>query len=114
MMILMNYKKRKLIGWCQMNIYQSALTGNYLFAQRKVFHLKRYYDNDVICLKYVENAGIYFNKIRILNTLFSEPEQSYLNYMKRNKSVYSDGKDLRNKYIHSTYPRDEETQKTDH
>lgn len=58
-------------------------------------------------------CGNLFNKIRILNTLFSEPEQSYLNYM-LNKSVYSDGKDLRNKYIHSTYPRDEETQKTDY
>ena len=31
-----------------------------------------------------------------------------------NKSTYSDGKDLRNKYIHSTYPRDEETQKRDY
>lgn len=109
-----NELQKEKIDWLVSNEYLSIGSyGKLSFCQRKVFHLKRYYDNDVICLKYVENAGIYFNKIRILNTLFSEPEQSYLNYM-LNKSVYSDGKDLRNKYIHSTYPRDEETQKTDY
>lgn len=47
------------------------------------------------------------------STLFSKPEQRYLNYM-LNQSEFSNGLDLRNKYIHGTYPRDKETQETDY
>lgn len=43
------------------------------------------------------------------NTLFSRPEQDYLNYM-LNKSKFSNGLDIRNKYIHDTYSLDEDTQ----
>lgn len=51
--------------------------------------------------------------LRVGSTLFTEPERDYLNYM-LNKSEFSDGLDLRNKYIHSTYPQDEEEQKKDY
>ena len=47
------------------------------------------------------------------NQLFSVPETNYLNYM-LNRSEYSNGKDLRNKYIHSTYPMEEDVQMQDY
>ena len=45
--------------------------------------------------------------------LFSKPEQDYLNY-KLNKASYSNGLDLRNKYAHSTYTKNENTQYVDY
>lgn len=46
----------------------------------------------------MEKAGlVYFG-----NTLFSIPEQSYFNYH-LNKSDFTNGLDLRNKYVHGTY-----------
>ena len=39
------------------------------------------------------------------NTLFSKPEQDYLNYI-LNMSEFSNGLDLRNKYLHGTQGSD--------
>lgn len=47
------------------------------------------------------------------STLFSKPEQDYLNYV-LNRSKFTNGLDLRNKYIHDTCPLDEETQAGDY
>lgn len=47
------------------------------------------------------------------DSLFSEPEQDYLNY-ELNKSSYSNGLDLRNRYAHSTYPENEKIQFMDY
>lgn len=41
------------------------------------------------------------NMIKFKNTLFSEPEQNYLNYF-LNKSKFTNGMDLRNRYAHGT------------
>ena len=51
--------------------------------------------------------------LRLGSTLFTEPEQAYLNYI-LNKAEFSNGLDLRNKYIHSTYSKKEDEQKTDY
>ena len=51
--------------------------------------------------------------LRLENSLFSKPEQDYLNY-ELNKSSFSNGLDLRNKYAHSTYPEDEKIQFVDY
>lgn len=45
----------------------------------------------------MEESGL----IQFKNTLFSEPEIKYLNYY-MNKSEYTNGLDLRNKYVHGT------------
>lgn len=45
--------------------------------------------------------------------LFSRPEKKYLNYI-LNKSEFGNGLDLRNKYIHSTYPIEESVQEYDY
>lgn len=80
--------------------------------------LKDLYDHDVICISYYRNTDIIdqllkSGDVRVDSTLFSIPEQNYLNYI-LNKSEYSNGLDLRNKYIHSTYPTDEEQQEEDY
>ena len=86
---------------------------------QRVGVLKDMYDHDVTCIRYLGGwtDALYEMKsagdIRIENTLFSEPETDYLNY-KLNKSEFSDGLDLRNKYVHSTYPQDEYVQRRDY
>lgn len=77
------------------------------------------YKNDVVCVQYYGRYKTILtemkdsNDIRMESTLFSVPETNYLNYM-LNRSEYSNGKDLRNKYIHSTYPVDEDVQMQDY
>ncbi len=86
----------------------------------KVFILKDLYEHDVICpqyfdseLKIIIDEWCRNGALRLADSLFSEPEQDYLNY-ELNKSSYSNGLDLRNKYAHSTYPEDEKTQVMDY
>lgn len=86
----------------------------------KVFILKDLYDHDVICpqyyddeLKKIIDEWIMNGDLRLENSLFSKPEQDYLNY-ELNKSSYSNGLDLRNKYAHSTYPENEKIQLVDY
>ena len=77
------------------------------------------YKHDVVCVQYYGKYKSVLtemkdsNDIRTESTLFSVPETNYLNYM-LNRSEYSNGKDLRNKYIHSTYPMDEDVQMQDY
>lgn len=81
----------------------------------RTFLLKDLYDHDVICVQYYDQLEdwIDLNELRITGSLFSEPEQDYLNYM-LNKSAFSNGLDLRNKYSHSTYLSDEKIQLIDY
>lgn len=79
-----------------------------------------YFNNRVICSSYykkgckeyldkmIQEGDLYYE-----NTLFTKPEAAYLNYM-LNKSEFSNGLDLRNKYVHSTYPIDKEIQYIDY
>ncbi len=77
------------------------------------------YKHDVVCAQYYARYKTILtemkdsNDIRMESTLFSVPETNYLNYM-LNRSEYSNGKDLRNKYIHSTYPMEEDVQMQDY
>lgn len=86
----------------------------------KAFILKDLYDHDVICPQYYDNElkniideWCKNGDLRLEASLFSKPEQDYLNY-ELNKSSYSNGLDLRNKYTHSTYPENEKTQFADY
>lgn len=86
----------------------------------KVLILKDLYEHDVICpsyydskLKEIIDEWHKNGDLRMSDSLFSEPEQNYLNY-ELNKSAYSNGLDLRNKYAHSTYPTDEKIQVMDY
>ena len=81
--------------------------------------LKELYNHDVICLyKINDESGVLQNMIdagdlRIGNTLFSEPEKDFINY-ELNKAEFSNGLDLRNKYAHATYPKNEIEQRRDY
>lgn len=51
--------------------------------------------------------------IRFSSTLFSEPEQDYLSYV-LTQSKFSNGLDLRNRYIHGNYPSDTKQHENDY
>lgn len=86
----------------------------------RIFILKDLFCNEVICPRYFGEALrgqiealVETGDLRYENTLFSKPEQDYLNYI-LNKSEFSNGLDLRNKYSHDTCSLDEKTQSQDY
>ena len=94
-------------------------SGYITLNQERVVLLKDLYDNDVLCLKYcgdyqeIIDDLIANEDIEIENRLFTRPESDYLNYM-LNKSTFSNGLDLRNRYAHCTYSKDENVQAQDY
>lgn len=83
----------------------------------RVILLKDLNDNEVICTSYwnkdIIEQLISSGDIRYGSSLFSEPEQKYFNYM-LNKSEFSNGLDLRNKYIHGSNTLDEQQHEMDY
>lgn len=88
--------------------------------KERTFILYDLFKKEVICPYYYdqklrEQVDILASTgdLRYGNTLFSEPEQDYLNYI-LNKSEFSNGFDLRNRYCHDTCSLDEKTQSIDY
>lgn len=85
----------------------------------RAFILSELFENEVICPLYCGELKLFLDgfqavgDIRYENTLFSKPEQDYLNYM-LNKKDFSNGYDLRNKYIHDTYSLNSDVQEADY
>ncbi len=79
--------------------------------------LAEFYYQEVICYQYQKNevldTWIKRNLVQMGATLFSRNESSYINYM-FNQAEYSNGRDLRNRYIHDSCPQDEDIQKQDY
>src|SRR5699024_10754000 len=77
------------------------------------------YEKEYLCLSYEKTdddplkSMLDNNELKVESSLFSRPEQKYLNYI-LNKSEFSNGLDLRNKYIHSTHSLDEHAQFEDY
>lgn len=78
------------------------------------------YFNDVLSYHHLDNSKQKIIDILIekgiliyANKLFSKPESDYLNYI-FNKADFSNGLDLRNKYIHGTQALDESIHKNDY
>jgi len=94
--------------------------GRLQISKARAVVLKDLFVNEVICSAYygpllstqVEKM-VSDGDIRYENTLFSKPEQDYLNYV-LNKSEFSNGLDLRNRYSHDTCSLDEKTQSQDY
>lgn len=95
------------------------LTGKLNINKGKIVVLRDLFANEVVCPNYY---GHWASEIDTLvasgdmeyeNTLFTRPEQAYLNYM-LNKSEYSNGLDLRNKYSHDTCSLKEKVQIQDY
>lgn len=94
--------------------------GYLLINKARTVVLKDLFHNEVICPTYYGKelqqqveVLVATGDMRYENTLFSKPEQDYLNYV-LNKSEFSNGLDLRNKYSHDTCPLDEKTQSQDY
>lgn len=88
--------------------------------RHRVSILKDLFYNEVICPNYYSDslnkqleALIQEGELCYGSTLFSKPEQAYLNFA-LNKSEYSNGLDLRNRYIHDTCSQDEAEQRADY
>ncbi|MGN0561695.1 MAG: hypothetical protein ACI4K6_02725 [Candidatus Fimenecus sp.] len=93
---------------------------NQLFLNsKKAWLLKDLYDNGVSRTDYVSNFLSAFDEqeqkamFTFGSTLFSAPEQSYLNYM-LNNSEFSNALALRNSYLHGTNPTDEKANRQDY
>ena len=93
--------------------------GLFQISLPRVLILKDLFDHDVICPNYYRSASemidsmVQQKDLRYESTLFSEPEQAYLNY-ELNHSQFSNGRDLRNKYAHSSYSKDLRVQEEDY
>lgn len=80
--------------------------------------LNEVYFNEVLCLSYSNKYSLIIDEwikkghLRVESTLFSIPEQKYLKFM-LNKNEFTNGPELRNKYIHSNYSRNTEVQEKD-
>lgn len=80
----------------------------YRFKVLNAYYLK----NDPRASGYLEEL-VKKGDVEYRDTLFSEPESDFLNYI-LNKSQYRDGLDLRNRYIHGSYPTDKKVQHRDY
>lgn len=93
--------------------------GRLQIEKKRATILKWLYDTEVVVSAYaqsfretldqMENEGW----IQYESSLFSKPEQHYLNYI-LNQAEYSNGFQLRNKYVHGTYPDNEKTRYNDY
>ena len=88
--------------------------------RQRVSILKDLFYNEVICPNYYSDSLnkqletlIQEGELCYGSTLFSKPEQAYLNFA-LNRSEYSNGLDLRNRYIHDTCSQDEAEQRADY
>lgn len=84
----------------------------------KVRLLKDLYNHEVACVSYCKDKNqieqlVTSGDLRYTSSLFSVPEQNYLNYV-LNRSEYSNGQDLRNRYVHGSNPLDQSQQESDY
>lgn len=87
------------------------------FNTERIDILRQLYDMGVICLQYINHSTIKElireEELVIENRLLSKMESEYFDY-NLNKAQFSNGLDLRNKYIHDTGPLDENEQTRDY
>lgn len=109
-----NYQREALQHLTSLGVI-SDMNGFYTINNSQAVVLRYLFDKGVLCYNYckplqsllddlIANGDLYEGK-----TLFSVPEQQYLDFI-LNKTKYSDGLDLRNKYSHGTTS----TNKTEH
>lgn len=114
-----NFQKRDLQWLIQRNLLAIDPTGVVIPAWKKVRLLKDLYDKGVIVNGYYSDCNAALEElqrqgfIRCESSLFSVPEQQYLNFM-LNQAEYSNGYQLRNKYAHGSYILDEIRQQQDY
>jgi len=115
-----HYQQRNLDWLIKRGSVQVSDDGYLQINRVRTAVLNDLFRNEVICPTYYEKALkqqveelVATGDMHYENTLFSKPEQNYLNYI-LNKSEFSNGLDLRNKYSHDTCSLDEKTQNQDY
>lgn len=114
------YQKKNLEWLMERGTIDISCDGYLIINQERALVLRDLFHHEVVCPHYfskelrqiVENF-VAENEMKFENTLFSKPEQDYLNFA-LNKSEFSNGWDLRNKYCHDTYTLDEKQQEQDY
>ncbi len=91
--------------------------GYYTVNMERAWILNEFYRKGVICLQYrkskILKSLIDNGEVTTGSTLLSKPEWEYFNYV-LNKAEFSNGLDLRNRYIHDTNSLDEKQQQHDY
>lgn len=91
--------------------------GIFILNYERIRILKELNDKGVICLQYKDSdilrELISKGEIRVESSLLSKPEWEYFDYV-LNKAEFSNGLDLRNRYIHDTNSLDEQQQQNDY
>ena len=82
--------------------------GHFTINEYRAKILEELYNHEVLCYSYctpekktIVDRLVISDDLEMGSTLFSKPEQDYLNYM-LNNAEYSNGLKIRNKYIHGT------------
>lgn len=79
--------------------------------------MKEFYEKEVISLQHVNSLllkeMIKSGDVIVDNKLLTKPEYQYFDYL-LNNSEFSDGKAIRNRYIHDSIISDEETMRADY
>ena len=85
--------------------------------KERIFLLKELYEKNVISMQYMKSPIlkelIAKGEIVTDNKLLTKPEYQYFDYL-LNNSEFSDGKAIRNRYIHDSVVTDERTMTTDY
>lgn len=91
--------------------------GIFILNYERIRILKELNDKGVICLQYKDSdilrELISKGEIRVESSLLSKSEWEYFDYV-LNKAEFSNGLDLRNRYIHDTNSLDEQQQQNDY
>lgn len=100
-------------------ILERTVDGVVNLVMPDVYILNELYEHEVFCCYKIPELKLILSdmeekgKLRFSKKLFTEPEIAYLNY-KLNKKDYNNGPDLRNRYLHGTYPIDIQQQHMDY
>lgn len=115
-----HYQENNMQWLINRGIVISGADGRLVVDKPRAFILKDLFKYEVVCPSYFDknlqvlvDTLVSSGDMKYEDTLFSKPEQDYLNYI-LNKSEFSNGLDLRNKYSHDTCPLDEDTQIKDY
>jgi len=103
-----DYQKDKIEWLAQHECINIGENGVLSLNREKTLILRDLYYKQVVCLHYlygfqpVIDKFVAAGEIQHKASLFSRPEQAYMSYV-LNKADFSNGLDLRNKYVHGTH-----------
>lgn len=113
------YQKKMLYNLVESSLLILDEYGNLSIDKKKVYLLKDLYDHEYISILHMGNVKeqiddlIINDDLKVEGKLFSIQESDYFNFI-LNKSTFSNGPELRNKYAHGNSPLNEKEQYNDY